>query len=117
MSRIVGLISEIATRPAVYLGYADVQLLQVFLIGYLQGLDECGGASAEGMVLQKFEEFIHRKYNTTEIANGKSWSYLIRERSDSDGAAFRTFCFLWSEFRERQVQPEGVLYPNKKRTL
>jgi hypothetical protein len=102
MNRIVWLMNEICARPGQHLARTDLGLLQAYLHGYLVGLGEDRNIDAELRIMEGFEQFIHSEFRTTEIADGKSWSTLIREWADSESNAFVAFRSLWARFLQSQ---------------
>ena len=102
MNRIVRLMNEICERPGQHLARTDMGLLHAYVHGYLVGLGEDRNIYAELRIMERFEQFIHSEFLTSEIADGKSWSTLIRERADSESDAFVAFRSLWARFLQSQ---------------
>ena len=103
MHKIVSFMNEICARPGTHLASTDVRLLQAYIQGYLIGLAENGSIERELEVLEQFERFVHSEYKTTDVADGKSWSSLVRERTESDSAAFVEFRSLWNKFLQSHL--------------
>jgi hypothetical protein len=102
MNRIVRLMNHICERPGQHLARTDMGLLQAYVHGYLVGLGEDRNIDPELRIMEGFEQFIHSEFRTTEIADGKSWATLIRERADSEPNAFVAFRSLWARFLQSQ---------------
>ena len=84
-------------KPRFYLQEESLKVLWVFLAGYEIGIQSCGQKRSLLGELRPFSIWVAKELGFSSYAKG--WSNMIRERADSDQAAFRYFFELLDRFK------------------
>lgn len=96
MERLSKLLCEVKKRPSMFLGKASIEMLGVFINGYMICKRE---TDIHADFFPGFGEFIEDKYDK---GGTDSFEIIIRSITTSDEEAFYKFFELLEEFQDKQ---------------